>query len=158
MPTNEINQVAADKLAIIETVYRYARIVDDHDLGLLSECFEDTVIVELNGGDQIVKGLPAFTEVLRLGHETLLSRTTHLMCNTIVDIAADDATASTSAINAAFFAASPGQISLRGLRYQDQLRRGSDGWRIVYRRHTVDWQFQAPSSSLSTMNRNESDG
>ena len=65
------------------------------------------------------------------------------MANTLVTIDGDTAHAETQGV-AYLASAALGTVVTRGLRYSDDLRRGTDGWRITRRVHRSIWQTEAP--------------
>jgi hypothetical protein len=67
--------------------------------------------------------------------------TSHTPGSQTITIDGDTATADT--LVTAVLVLGDGPVTVRGLRYRDDLMRTEDGWRISLRRHSVLWQYNA---------------
>jgi hypothetical protein len=67
--------------------------------------------------------------------------TSHTPASQVIAVDGDNATADT--LVTAVLVPADGPVSVRGLRYRDDLVRTADGWRIRLRRHSVLWQYDA---------------
>jgi hypothetical protein len=127
-----------DREAIREIVVRYANGIDKRDALAVASCFTSDAQLEHAGGlvgpgvDDVVR------YVMRVGSLTL---TTHFVGNMTSVVEGDTAESETYKI--AYLVDSPqGTIRVRGLRYHDRWLRTMEGWRIRYRRHSVDWMYE----------------
>jgi hypothetical protein len=67
--------------------------------------------------------------------------TSHTPASQVIAVDGDTATADT--LVTAVLVSADGPVTVRGLRYRDDLVRTADGWRISLRRHSVLWQYDA---------------
>ena len=137
-----IERQLADRLAIRELAFSYARAVDRRDWALARTLFtEDAVLVgarfELLGIEQIVGGL-ATVERYRA--------TFHAVHNQLFTIDGDDASGETYCVANHLLERDGRAMKLDwGIRYQDRCRRGADGaWRFTRRELIVDWEQELP--------------
>jgi 3-phenylpropionate/cinnamic acid dioxygenase small subunit len=137
-------QVLEDRVAINDLIIRYAEAVDNHDDGALASCFTDDatatfagVPVPGRGGAAIV----AFLSSLPGGSAGTAPpmKTSHLFTNVVINLDGDQAEARS---RAAVYSVrgTPEQVRVRGISYQDLVRRTPDGWRIAKRMHSVAWE------------------
>lgn len=137
---------ADDRLEIIDTVTRYFTAIDRRDFELLHSVFTDDVEavfegVRVAGGvDRLIAFVTGKSDI-RLPVEVIdIQLSMHFMGNHVATIDDDVAHAETYAL--AHLVDRPGGVArlrTRGLRYQDELVRTSDGWRIRAREHLCDW-------------------
>jgi hypothetical protein len=137
---------SSDRWEILDTVTRYFTAIDRRDFALLARVF--TLDVEARfEGVQVAGGLDrllAFvtgTSEIRLPVEVIdLQVSMHMVGNHVATVEGDLARAETSAL-AHLVDRPPGgpRLRTRGLRYQDELVRTVDGWRIRRREHLCDW-------------------
>jgi hypothetical protein len=131
-----------DRLEIAEVIDRYFFGLDGPDPALIRSCFADEAIyrsdaglLDMDGGDEIGS---------RIGRNRPFAETTHVRGSQRIEIAGDHASAVTLAI--AWLVRERGSgspVMVRGLRYDDRLKRTAAGWKIVERRHSTRWQHDA---------------
>ena len=144
-PTNEVR----DKQAIQEVLWRYAHALDRRDFDAVGRCFTSDAMARYSGVD-VGPGREAIVNHLR--NVSRFSRTSHLFSNILVTLERNTATAHTTALSAlASGEEGASSIFLRGIRYEDHLDRGPDGWAISRRVHNVDWMIQAPEVPAGPM-------
>ncbi|WP_116997012.1 nuclear transport factor 2 family protein [Desertimonas flava] len=129
-----------DQLDIMRLHHRYAWCLDHRDWSGLAGCFVDDAVVDYGtlGGDLV--GAATVADFCRSVLEGL-DASQHLIGNTMADVDGDEATAT------CYFQAQHVFVSDNGANtylvagtYTDQLRRVSDGWRIVRRTLTPMWR------------------
>lgn len=140
---------AADKLAVAETVYRYARGVDRRDWALYRSLFADTVAVDFSSfdpqlrprvlrADDWVAGLvPLFTG---------LAATQHSMTNPLAEV--EGAAAKITMYVQAHHVYDPKDPSswyTVGGYYEDDLSRVDDRWLLTGVRLNVTWRAGDPA-------------
>lgn len=130
-----------DRRAIERLIAAYAHACDTRDVDRIVNLFAPDAEIDYHGrepgsGTEAIRAL--FTEALRPGTST------HLMTNTLLDLAGDEAHAQTAAV--AFLAVDGADsVTIRGLRYTDRFARTPEhGWRIARRQHRCYWQCSAP--------------
>jgi ketosteroid isomerase-like protein len=130
----------ADRLAIRELAYRYARAVDRRDWALAATLFtEDAVLAsprfELVGAEKILRGLRSVERY---------RATFHAVHNQTLELAGDEASGETYCVANHFSERDGRPMRLDwGIRYQDRFRRGRDGvWRFSRRELIVDWEHE----------------
>jgi hypothetical protein len=131
-----------ERLRVRETIERYFFGVDAQDEDELVRCFTDEARAEyhrMTPEEKIVSGGLAIAKAV-YGSCSQFTCSNHSVSNFVVDINSDGADANTFAIAHVIVGA---KAFLRGLRYQDQLVRDLDGWRIARRTHTPLWQIEA---------------
>jgi SnoaL-like domain len=92
----------------------------------------------LHDGKQRVEGLDDIMQLI--GGSGALSASTHWIANQLAAFDGDLATLRTFAVAVLADAHQP-RIRVRGLEYDDDVIRTSEGWRITHRRHRATWQF-----------------
>ena|SRR5579872_6808810 len=139
----------ADKLAVVETVYRYATGVDRRDWELYRSLFADTVTIDFSsfspdlpprvmGADDWVAGLvPLFTG---------LAATQHSMTNPLAAVVGDAATV-TMYVQAhhVFIPDDPASWYTVGGYYDDTLVRVDSRWLLTGVCLTVTWRAGDPT-------------
>ena len=144
LPSAEAHQLLIDRAAIIDVTNRYCWALDAKDWAVL-----DTVFAEDANGDLLedVVGRTAIKKRV----ETALSRmdeTQHLISNHQINVQGDTAT-SRCYLQAQHVrkAAHGGTNFIIAGRYEDELKRTPDGWRISFRRLVVMWTDGNPAVS-----------
>jgi hypothetical protein len=140
---------AADKLAVAETVYRYAREVDRRDWALFRSLFADTVAIDFSSfdpglrprvlrADDWVAGLvPLFTG---------LAATQHSMTNPLAEVDGDAATITMSVqAHHVYDPEDPASWYTVGGYYDDELARVDSRWLLTGVRLTVTWWAGDPT-------------
>ena len=128
-----------DRAAISDLLDNYATGIDGRDFGLVSSLFTDDAHL-----DYSTSGGPAGDrdEVMHWLRTTLpeVALTQHLLVNRRIRIDGDSAAASTDLFNPLLFGSGDNvQVLLLGGRYDDELTRTDEGWRISRRVHTTTW-------------------
>lgn len=139
-----------DKMAIRETLLRYARGIDRRDWPTMLSVFTDDVHAVFQGVDlghrkqNIVDYITSAASV----YEILSS--VHAFNNMHIDVDGDAATAETTGIGYMTYRGdSAAVLRMRSLRYHDRLVRGADGeWRICERVLTNDWEVELPARTF----------
>lgn len=134
-------QDLADRAEIHDLVVRYGWAIDTKDWELLDTVFTPDAFVDYSSNPGGVKG--PYPEV-RAWLARMLSPfpvTQHLMTNVDVTLAGDSATARTMVVNPQGAATRAGPLHWFwvGGRYDDDLVRTPDGWRIARRVETTLW-------------------
>jgi uncharacterized protein (TIGR02246 family) len=131
----------AERLALRDLVTRYAGIPDDRNYALVDEVFtEDAVLVgpgfSLTGREQIRSGMQAIEQY---------SATLHCVHNHSVEISGDTARGLTYCVanHLHEIEGVPHKLDW-GVRYHDQYRRESGGWRIARRELQLVWEQELP--------------
>jgi SnoaL-like domain len=139
----------ADKLAVAETVYRYALGVDRRDWALYRSLFTDTVAIDFSSfdgnlaprvlrADDWVAGLvPLFTG---------LAATQHSMTNPLAEVDGDAASITMSVrAHHVYDPDDPASWYTVGGYYDDDLVRVEDRWLLTGVRLTVTWRAGDPA-------------
>jgi len=118
-----------DRLAITDTLYRYASATDrfDYDRGLRSVLADDIVAQygngePIHGVDAVIDFFNEFTEGCAMQH--------HFLSVYDVDIDGDEAEALVYHTSHQLFDRAPGIVHVLVGRYHNRLRRTPDGWKI----------------------------
>ncbi|HUP73010.1 MAG TPA: nuclear transport factor 2 family protein [Acidimicrobiales bacterium] len=135
---------AEDRAAIAEVLARYAVALDSRNFGDLFHCFTEDALVEY-AGVRLAPGVDAVIEHVKGLADMAASQ--HNIGTISVDVDGDRARAMSYAI-AHLVRVSPGghDVAHRGLSYEDELTRTSEGWRIARRTHRVHWMTEATAS------------
>jgi hypothetical protein len=138
-----------DKLAVAETVYRYATAVDRRDWALYRSLFADTVAIDFASfsPDQTPRVMSADNWVAGVMPQfTGLAATQHSMTNPLATVDGDAATI-TMYVRAhhVYDADDPTSFFTVGGYYDDTLIRADGGWLLTGVRLTVTWRAGDPS-------------
>ena len=130
-------QRVADELALQRVMVNYARGVDRRNWGLVRSCFTADAYVH---GTAFEGPLDTYLDILRPGVEHFPS-TQHFIGNQLRELDGDKGFTETYLI-ARHFADAAGEVDslITGVRYDDQLVRGGDGWAIVRRDVFMVWK------------------
>lgn len=136
-----------DRADIIDVIHRFVSEADNRSVEGMASCVSEDAVVSFNDGALVIEGVDhlrtymanQFATTGTLGPDT---RGTHAMCNSIVRIDGDTATAETSGVT--YLATPAKMVHVRGVRYRDKFARIDGQWRLVDRRHTCGWQIDAP--------------
>lgn len=150
-------QYLLDRAAIHDVIARYFQGIDQSKPQQVRRCFSADVRAQYDarpatqGVDALMKSIQAFDK--QASGEWKV--TTHFMGNLNFNrISGDYAETETNAFAFLVLAGAPtDQVSMRSLRYLDQLRRAPQGWRICVRLHTLDWCCQVPATWAATMSQ-----
>ncbi len=123
----------ADRTAIENLIYRYARYVDTAQYEALGQLFRDAVITA-NKTDQVFRGAEAVRDYWRMSNKRFecgTPRTHHVVTNLEFDESADGSTVKVKSCFTVMQATSiiPLQPIACG-RYDDEFDRGPEGWRF----------------------------
>lgn len=146
MTQDTLNRLS-DESEIRDVIHRFVMEADKRSVDGMISCVSDDAIVSFNDGVIVMNGASElrafmagqFAEDGTLNPET---RGTHAMCNTIIALHGDSATAETSGVT---YLATPGSmVHIRGVFYRDKFARIDGKWRLVDRRHSCGWQIDTP--------------
>lgn len=126
-----------DRAAIHDLIMRYARGVDRRDLVQVAACFSEDAAYEGSlGSGGIEVTLAALRERMPRYRTTM-----HFLTNPLVELAGDAATCETYAlVYHRLETEDDTEDFIVGVRYLDDLARGSNGWRITRRRTAMEFQ------------------
>jgi hypothetical protein len=136
-----------DILAVREVILRFCLAVDRGDWDLVAACFTPDSTASFSGVE-FGPGPQPMVDAFRSGAgSTDILSSTHFLGNIFVELDGDSARAESYTIGYLATRTSDGAaLRMRGLRYRDLLRRGDDGWAIVNRVLTADWERLGPVS------------
>ena len=135
-------QQLRDHQDISNLLARYARGLDAHDWDAVAACFEPSAAFVHPGGVQ--DGADAIVDRAR-NALTPLTASQHLLGTMVIDVDGDTAHASTYFQAQHVREGTPGGATfiIAGT-YDDDLVRGTDGWRIRERRQSYTWRDGNP--------------
>lgn len=155
----ELDQELVDYIAIKRVLDLYMSALDRQDLKDMCLCFTDDAdlhyhadLDDASKGDHRVGGQSFAGEPF--GRLAKLGSTNHTMSNSVIKIDGDHATADSRGFTY-LYNKEAGQVSMRAVRYLDELLRTGDGWRITRRRHIPQIQFEVPASAIQMPGRGE---
>jgi ketosteroid isomerase-like protein len=132
-----------DTDAVVALLHRYALACDERDVDALRACFTADARAEYSG----VRLAPGVEHILE--HLQGLARvplTQHVVGTVTVEVDGDVARATSYTTAHLVRPVGEGhEVVHRGLRYDDQLVRTDDGWRIRERVHRVLWSTSEPT-------------
>jgi uncharacterized protein (TIGR02246 family) len=133
-------QTLADEAEIRNAIGRYFYCLDRRDFDGFARVFTPDAIGVYGGvGEVTHRGLAEIIEGMK--GVTQFIATSHITSSQAIDVHGDEATADTYCV--CFLQTGDGDtMMVRGIHYLDRLRRTSEGWRIVHRRHDPRWEFQ----------------
>jgi SnoaL-like domain len=135
------DQRESDSLSIRATIERYFFAVDSKNLEALLHCFTSDAQAEYHCGTaehRVIIGGEEICADVYAGCGRFAS-SSHCVANSSVEILDDFADTDTFAVAHVLMG---GNMLVRGLRYQDRLRRTPNGWRIHLRKHAPQWQYE----------------
>jgi 3-phenylpropionate/cinnamic acid dioxygenase small subunit len=134
---------AEDRARIVELLVRYAFCCDDRDFEGAGGCFTADAQAEYSGV-RLPRGVAHIVAHLRpLAN---LPATQHIVGSVGVRLAGHRATSRSYVVAHLVRATGDGhEVVHRGLRYDDELVRTDDGWRIADRLHRVLWSTTEPT-------------
>ena len=147
-------QELADRAEIHDVIVRYGWSIDTKDWALLDTCFTDDAEVDYSSNPG---GKAGPYRQVRSWLEKMLSAfpvTQHLMSNIDVKLDGDRATARTMVVNPQGAATREGPLHFFyvGGRYDDELIRTAEGWKIARRVETTLWfEGTLPTELLRTV-------
>jgi hypothetical protein len=126
-----------DRLEIIELTHRYCWALDSKDFDLLDTVFLPDATAELRSSPLV--GREAIRDRIRSALSTL-DATQHTVSNHLVTVLGATATARTYLHSQHVRTGTPGgDLYVIAGRYEDELVRTPDGWRIGFRRLVTVW-------------------
>lgn len=135
-----------DRDAIVEVLALYAVSIDDRQFDQLARCFTPDARATYSG-TELAPGLEAIIDHVRRVDGYASSH--HVLGLGTVVIDRDVARTVTPAIAYLLDTRDPPtELTMRGLRYRDQLVRTADGWRICERIHEVSWAVRTGADDL----------
>jgi hypothetical protein len=127
----------------------YFRCVDAHDFDGAGDCFTADVESEF-AGRRLAPGRQAIVDFLR-GAMSDSRSSRHFATNVAIDAVDEDLVRTETAALVFAVGADDGtapRLIIRGVRYQDELRRPDGEWRIARRVHRGEWMADAPVTML----------
>lgn len=128
-----------DRLAIQDTLVRYAHALDARKTELFDQTFSEDAVADYSDAG----GIRGNFRELRDWLAESMSRFDdwqHLLSNFVIEIDGDTAHTRTDCYNPLLGHDAQGEFVVHvGCYYQDRLRRTADGWRIVERKLTMVW-------------------
>ncbi len=153
------DQELVDYIAIKRILDLYMSALDRQDLTDMSVCFTDDADLHYHAdledeskgdrriGSQSFAG-PPFERLAKL------ASTNHTLSNSVIKIDGNRATADSRGFTY-LLNSEKGEVSMRAVRYLDDLVRTPNGWRIARRRHIPQIQFEVPASAIQMPGRIE---
>ena len=126
----------AERLAVRDLLYRYARGVDRRDLDLVRSCFAPDARYE----GALARGAVADMLAALPGAMERYAATMHFMSEPAVTIDGAMARSETPTLAYHVLRAPPGRLRTVAVRYDDVLERGAAGWLVVARRVQRCWE------------------
>ncbi len=150
-----------DRWGILDTVTRYFTAIDRRDFELLRAVFTEDVEavyegITVAGGIDRLLAFVTGTSDIRLPIDVIdIQLSMHFVGNHVATVEGDVARTETYALAHLVDRPPSGpRLRTRGLRYQDELVRTNDGWRIAKREHIFDWMrldvLEAAAESVTT--------
>jgi hypothetical protein len=143
----QLPDASADRQALTQLAYTYARHADRIEPDLLAALFVEDGVLHITRG-------AAYPPVRRSGRAEIAiaiarldryEKTFHLVANQLYDIDGDTATGEVYCVAHHVRADHGSRVDhVMMIRYLDQYRRETDGWRIVTRDLHVDWTEDRP--------------
>jgi ketosteroid isomerase-like protein len=130
---------ADDYIAIMNLASQYAHALDECDWDSLGACFTSDAVVEFTAHPEPLRGRQAIVEFIRTGRMRF-DVTQHVIGTPSVQVDGDTAEASFY-VMAQHVASRDGETRrcLVGVRYNDNLQRSGEGWRLAHRRTRRLW-------------------
>lgn len=131
-----------DREEVVEVLRRYAAAIDARDRETVRGLFTPDAVLDYRTTDGPRGSRDEVVDWL-LDALAGVTLTQHLLTNHHVELDGDRATATTLMLNPLVLATATDDeatVLLFGGRYEDELVRTDDGWRISGRVHVVDWE------------------
>ena len=126
----------ADRLDVQEVLMRYTYAIDARDYDAVRSCFVPSAKIDYETLPAFPRGPEDFVETVRHVLDQLAS-TQHLVANMCVTVDQDRAHC-TSYVQASHVT-TDGKLFVGAGRYDDDLERTPDGWKIAARTHRRQW-------------------
>lgn len=142
---------SADERAVRNTVMLYFAGLDRRDAALFEDVFvEDARMTALNGEREFSGRDEIVASLMKVRNFPMSS---HHPTSQVMEI--DDARASVDTYALAYLVTNDGRIIVRGIRYLDEFVRTGSQWRIRFRRHIPQWQFEVGATEVSLPGLND---
>ena len=130
----------ADRSAIRDLLYRYARALDLRDFAAVGRCFAPGARAEYSGLT-LSPGVDAILAHLR--QISAIPASTHLVGNVLIELHGDSAEVDSQAIVHLVLDSGPhARVRVRGLYYHDRVVRQGETWVIAERVHRAGWSLE----------------
>jgi ketosteroid isomerase-like protein len=130
---------ADDYIAIMNLASQYAHTLDDCDWDGLGACFTPDAVVEFTAQPEPLRGRQAIVDFIRTGRRRF-DVTQHVIGTPSVEVVGDTAQASFYVVAQHVVGRDgPTRRCVVGVRYDDALRRTSEGWRLAHRKTRRLW-------------------
>lgn len=150
MPDHDEVAWLVDRAAIHDLLARYAWAIDTWDAAAATGCFTPDGVLRRGDGEVVAEGADALLTFFSKGRsggrfgtmgDGELLAVGHPIGSVLVEPAGEGRATARSACTATSLArhGSAEAVHLHGLRYEDELVRTAEGWRIARRTHHVDW-------------------
>jgi hypothetical protein len=127
----------ADRIAVTDTIYRYASTIDSFDLKGLRGLLHDNVVAQYGNRDPIIGGDEVATWISNAIATVVWQH--HLFSVYHVDIDGDTATALVYHTSHQVTADAPDEVKVLVGRYHNEMRRDADGWKISRLLMEIGW-------------------
>jgi hypothetical protein len=138
-------QTLIARLQVRETIEDYLNYLDDRNWDGIAGCFTDDSESLYNHEPRVIKGGKGVVEFLH--RITSYRGTNHSLGNLHIEITGPDTARCDSRVVAScqLGEAQTGRVSMRAIRYQDELVKVGGKWRIKKRLHAPYFQYDVPS-------------
>ena len=141
------HQEISDRFEIQDLLYRYSELIDGKEIDALrEEVFTEDAFIDYSvfGGSKgdLDATLAFLNKVMT---PSMFPNTQHLVANMQIRISGDQATGRIMCLNPQeMLIGEDKQVFFCGLRYSDEYRRTSAGWRICRREEEKSWVHNTP--------------
>lgn len=137
-----------------EVLETYLFCLDSSDFESLADCFTDDAALTYDIVPYRFVGGRALAAWVAAAHELHRSHTFHVLGTVHVSATAPTASARSHVIATLATPVDSGHsVTVRGVRYDDELVETPDGWKICRRTHVPLWQYQATGHALSDIGK-----
>ncbi len=137
----------ADHVRIRAVLGNYFSAIDQRDLAFLLTCFTEDAEAIYNAGTPDARPSQGGAKMcgMLVKRAALFASSNHSVSNITIRIEGDRAASTTFAV---VHANGGDHIVVRGLRYDDELVKQGEAWKIATRRHSPLWQHEVPASGI----------
>ena len=137
----------ADHVRIRAVLEDYFSAIDQRDLTFLLTCFTEDAEATYNAGTADARPAQGGAKMcaMLVKRAAIFASSNHSVSNITICIEGDRATSTTFAV---VHANGGDHIVVRGLRYDDELVKQGDAWKIARRRHAPLWQHEVAASGI----------
>jgi hypothetical protein len=147
-------RLLGDRLAIRDTIHRYCRGVDRHDVEMIESVFFADGI---DNHGEVVVYRPDFAAWGNRLHESVSVAHGHNLTTQLIDVTGDEAAAE-SYVVFVLKRKDGTTIHIGGARYLDRLERRAGLWRIALRRVVLEWRCDVAQERASDRLSNGASG